>query len=78
LQLYVSYEQNFAIIFLKFKNLFTISSSGIKFMEVKIGRSFKLTKKLGSGAFGEIFHGINLKTNMEVAVKLEPVSTKHP
>jgi casein kinase 1/casein kinase 1 epsilon len=47
-------------------------------MEVKIGRSFKLTKKLGSGAFGEIFHGINLKTNMEVAVKLEPVSTKHP
>lgn len=47
-------------------------------MEVKIGRSFKLTKKLGSGAFGEIFHGINLKTNMEVAVKLEPVNTKHP
>lgn len=47
-------------------------------MEVKIGRSFKLTKKLGNGAFGEIFHGINLKTNMEVAVKLEPVSTKHP
>ncbi|CAK79268.1 unnamed protein product (macronuclear) [Paramecium tetraurelia] len=47
-------------------------------MDVKIGRSFKLTKKLGSGAFGEIFHGINLKTNMEVAVKLEPVNTKHP
>ncbi len=46
-------------------------------MEVKIGKSFKLTKKLGSGAFGEIFHGINLKTNMEVAVKLEPVNTKH-
>ena len=47
-------------------------------MEVKIGRSFKLTKKLGSGAFGEIFHGINLKNNAEVAIKLEPISAKHP
>ena len=35
-------------------------------------------KKLGSGAFGEIFLGINLKTNQEVAIKLEPVTTKHP
>ena len=52
--------------------------SGDKKMEVKVGKTFKLTKKLGSGAFGEIFHGVNLKTNMEVAVKLEPVSTKHP
>ena len=46
--------------------------------EVRVGKLFKLTKKLGSGAFGEIFHGINIKTNMEVAVKLEPVTTKHP
>jgi casein kinase 1 len=47
-------------------------------MEVKVGRTFKLTRKLGSGAFGEIFHGINLKTNMEVAIKLEAITTKHP
>ena len=52
--------------------------SSEKKMEVKVGKTFKLTKKLGSGAFGEIFHGVNLKTNMEVAVKLEPVTTKHP
>jgi len=31
-------------------------------MEIKVGRSFKLTRKLGNGAFGEIFHGINVKT----------------
>jgi casein kinase 1 len=47
-------------------------------MEVRVGKAFKLTRKLGSGAFGEIFHGINLKTNLEVAIKLEPVTTKHP
>ena len=41
-----------------------------KKVDVKVGRSFKLTRKLGSGAFGEIFHGINLKTNMEVAIKV--------
>ncbi|CAD8110966.1 unnamed protein product [Paramecium primaurelia] len=47
-------------------------------MDSKIGKTFKLTKKLGSGAFGEIFHGINLKNNIEVAIKLEPISAKHP
>jgi len=47
-------------------------------MDIKIGKTFKLTKKLGSGAFGEIFHGINLKNNLEVAIKLEPTSAKHP
>lgn len=47
-------------------------------MELKVCKKFKLTKKLGSGAFGEIFHGINVVTNEEVAVKLEPANTKHP
>ena len=47
-------------------------------MDIKLSKTFKLTKKLGAGAFGEIFHGINLKTNEEVAIKLEPVNTRHP
>eukprot|EP00825_Cyclidium_porcatum_P006202 TRINITY_DN13052_c0_g1_i2.p2 TRINITY_DN13052_c0_g1~~TRINITY_DN13052_c0_g1_i2.p2 ORF type:complete len:231 (-),score=31.54 TRINITY_DN13052_c0_g1_i2:148-840(-) len=49
-----------------------------KGIDLKVGKTFKLTKKLGSGAFGEIYHGINLRTNIEVAIKLEPVTTKHP
>lgn len=59
-------------------------------MDGKLGKTFnfKLTRKLGSGAFGEIFLGINvsfmlanfykLKNNVEVAIKLEPISAKHP
>ena len=39
--------------------------------DLKIAKTFRITKKLGSGAFGEIFHAINLKNNMEVALKLE-------
>jgi serine/threonine protein kinase len=40
--------------------------------EFKIGNSFKIlmNKKLGSGAFGEIYLGLNIKTNEEVAIKM--------
>jgi len=44
----------------------------------KINNNFKLVRKLGSGAFGEIFQGINPKTNQEVAIKFEDINTKHP
>ena len=47
-------------------------------MNSNLCKTFKLTKKLGSGAFGEIFHAINIKTNEEVAIKMENISTKHP
>jgi serine/threonine protein kinase len=40
-------------------------------MDLKVGKVYKLTKKLGAGAFGEIFHAINTKTNEEYAIKLE-------
>lgn len=52
--------------------------------ELKIAKTFRLTKKLGSGAFGEIYHAINIKNNMEVALKLgffiilEIVNTRNP
>jgi len=47
-------------------------------MDLIVNKTFKLTRKLGSGAFGEIFHGINLKSNEEVAIKLENSNTKNP
>ncbi|CAH8338573.1 unnamed protein product [Eruca vesicaria subsp. sativa] len=46
--------------------------------QVVIGGKFKLGRKLGSGSFGELYLGINIQTGEEVAVKLEPVKTRHP
>ena len=48
--------------------------------EIPIGDTYILDarKKLGSGAFGDIYAGRNLKLNEEVAIKLEPTHTKHP
>jgi len=48
--------------------------------EIPIGDNYKLNakKKLGSGAFGDIYLGINTKLNEEVAIKLEPTKAKHP
>ena len=39
-------------------------------MNLKVNGKYVLTKKLGSGAFGEIFLGNDSKTGHEVAVKL--------
>ena len=47
-------------------------------MELRVGGRYKLLKKIGSGAFGEIYQGTNIKTSEEVAIKLEPTKTKFP
>lgn len=41
-----------------------------------LNKQYKLTKKLGSGAFGEIY--LALKNKEEYAVKLERVNCKFP
>ena len=44
----------------------------------KVGRHFKIIRKIDEGAFGEIYQAINTRTNLEVAIKLEPIGTDHP
>ena len=44
----------------------------------KVGKNYKVVKKLDEGAFGQIYQGINTKTNLEVAIKFEVSNTEHP
>ena len=39
-------------------------------MELRVGGKYRLSRKLGCGAFGDIYHGTNIRTNEEVAIKL--------
>ena len=43
-----------------------------------MGGKYKLTRKIGSGSFGEIYKGVNLMSNEDIAIKLEKVSSRHP
>ncbi|KAE9621894.1 hypothetical protein Lal_00032959 [Lupinus albus] len=47
-------------------------------MDHVVGGKFKLGRKIGSGSFGELYIAVNVHTGEEVAIKLEPVKTKHP
>ena len=47
-------------------------------MELRVARKFRVGPKIGSGSFGEIYAGTNVHTGEEVAIKLEPIKTKHP
>lgn len=40
------------------------------------GERYLLEKKIGSGAFGEIWEALDTKTNTKVAVKFEDVDMK--
>ncbi|MDP2436158.1 MAG: casein kinase 1 family protein [archaeon] len=41
--------------------------------DIRLGKrhEYRLGCKLGSGSFGDVYHGIHIKTNKEVAIKLE-------
>ena len=41
-----------------------------------INHKYKLLDKIGEGCFGSIFKGKNIRTNEEVAIKIEPIATQ--
>ncbi|KAL7585909.1 hypothetical protein Lser_V15G41841 [Lactuca serriola] len=47
-------------------------------MDHVVGGKFKIGRKIGSGSFGELYLGVNISSGEEIAIKLEPVKTKHP
>ena len=42
-----------------------------------VAKNYQLTKKVGNGAFGEIWQATHLKTKEEVAIKFEEINSKH-
>ena len=56
----------------------SISNGGEKSSRtgITLAGNYKLFYKIGSGSFGEIYLALNLKTNEEVAVKVEPISSR--
>lgn len=47
-------------------------------MDLRINDRYRLASKIGSGSFGEIFHGADTVTKQAVAIKLEPLKSRHP
>jgi serine/threonine protein kinase len=47
-------------------------------IDLKLGGKYKMGKKLGEGAFGQVFVAKDNNTGEEVAVKVEDNRTKHP
>jgi len=47
-------------------------------MDLRVGKNYQLVKKIGSGAFGEIYEGKHTTTNQTVAIKLEPIKSSVP
>ena len=41
-----------------------------------INHKYKLLEKIGEGCFGSIFKGKNIRSNEEVAIKIEPIATQ--
>lgn len=42
-----------------------------------VAKNYQITKKLGNGAFGEIWKATNLKSKQDYAIKFEEINSKH-
>lgn len=47
-------------------------------MDLRVGNKYRIGRKIGSGSFGDIYQGTNIQNGDSVAIKLEPVKTRHP
>ena len=49
-----------------------------KKVDIRVGGKFRISKKIGDGAFNEIYQGSDIFDNSEIAIKLEHNSIKYP
>lgn len=47
-------------------------------MDLRVGNKYRIGRKIGAGSFGDIYQGTDIQTGENVAIKLEPVKTRHP
>ena len=47
-------------------------------MDLRVGSKYRVGRRIGGGSFGEIYQGTHIHTLEPVAIKLEPVKTRHP
>lgn len=47
-------------------------------MTIIVGEHFQIKQQIGSGSFGKVYLGIDLRTNEPVAIKMESTNTKYP
>ncbi|CCH44422.1 putative casein kinase [Wickerhamomyces ciferrii] len=47
-------------------------------MDLRVGRKYRIGRKIGSGSFGDIYLGTNIISGELVAIKLESISARHP
>ena len=47
-------------------------------MDIRVANKYRIGRRIGGGSFGEIYQGTNVQTGETVAIKLEPVRSKHP
>ncbi|KAH9254439.1 hypothetical protein BASA81_007552 [Batrachochytrium salamandrivorans] len=56
----------------------TNSSSSTAPFDRRVGKKYRLGRKIGSGSFGDVYLGTDVTTGEDVAIKLERIRTKHP
>ncbi|KAG7194086.1 serine/threonine protein kinase [Scheffersomyces spartinae] len=47
-------------------------------LDLRVGKKYRIGRKIGSGSFGDIYLGTNIISGEEVAIKLENTKAKHP
>ena len=47
-------------------------------MDLQVGGKYRLGHKIGCGAFGDVYRGIDTQSGEEVAIKLESITDRQP